>query len=45
MAQKVGWGVPKCVLQEEGKNENDERAVRGIVKAAVLEGYPKCALI
>ena len=42
VARKAGWGVPKCVLQEEVKNVNHRRAVRGTVKVAVLEGDPGC---
>ena len=42
VARKAGRGVPTCVLQEEVKNVNDQRAVRGTVKAAVLEGDPGC---
>ena len=36
--QKSGRGLPSCVLQEEKKTPNEIHAVRGTVKAAVLEG-------
>ena len=39
--QKSGWGLPKCVVQEEVKNVNDIQSVRGTVKAAVLQGDPE----
>ena len=39
--RKSGRGLPKCVLQEEKTSPSDIRAVRGTVKAAVLEGDPK----
>ena len=36
---RKSWrGLPKCVIQEEVKNAEALRAVRGTVKAAVLEG-------
>ena len=35
---KSGCGPPSCVLQEEKKTPNEIHAVRGTVKAAVLEG-------
>ena len=38
---KSGWGLPKCVVQEEVKNVNDIRLVQGTVKAAVLQGDPE----
>ena len=38
--QKSGRGLPSCVLQEEKKTPNEIRAVRGTVKAAVLDGDP-----
>ena len=40
VAWKAVWGVPKCVLQKEAKNVNDQRAVWGTVKAPVLEVDP-----
>ena len=36
VARKAGRGIPKCVFQEEIKNINAQRAVRGTVKAAVI---------
>jgi hypothetical protein len=39
--RKGGRGLPQCVIQEEVKNPNEIRAVRGTVKAAVLVGDPK----
>ena len=36
--RKSGRGLPKCVIQEEVKNAEALCAVRGTVKAAVLEG-------
>ena len=36
--RKSGRGLPKCVIQEEKKNPSEIRAVRGTVKAAVLDG-------
>ena len=39
--RKSGRGLPKCVVQEEVKNVNDIRLVRGTVKAAVLQGDPE----
>ena len=38
--RKSGRGLPSCVLQEEKKTPNEIRAVRGTVKAAVLDGDP-----
>ena len=38
--RKSGCGLPSCVLQEEKKTPNEIRAVRGTVKAAVLDGDP-----
>ena len=35
--EKSGRGLPSCVLQEEKKTPNEIRAVRGTVKAAVLD--------
>ena len=35
-------GVPKHVVQKEVKNRKQQIAVRGTVKAAVLEGDPDC---
>ena len=36
--RKSGCGLPQCVIQEEVKSTEDLRAVRGMVKAAVLDG-------
>ena len=35
-------GIPKHVVQQEVKNRKEQISVRGTVKAAVLEGDPKC---
>ena len=42
VARKAGRGVPKCVLQAEQQSADDQRAVRGTVKSAVLVGDPDC---
>ena len=42
VARKGGRGVPACVLQTEVLNRHAQIAVRGTVKAAVLEGDPGC---
>jgi len=42
VVRKTGRGVPGCVLQETRKNPNEAALVRGTIKAAVLEGDPKC---
>ena len=39
--RKSGRGLPKCVIQEEVKNAEALHAVRGTVKAVVLEGDDK----
>lgn len=39
---KAERGAPKCVLQVEQQSADDQRAVRGTVKAAVLIGDPDC---
>ena len=36
--RKSGRGLPKCVILEEAKKAEAIHAVRGTVKAAVLEG-------
>ena len=35
-------GTPKHVVQQEVKNMKEQISVRGTVKAAVLEGDPRC---
>ncbi len=43
VTRKSGCGLPSCVLQEELKNQKEAEKVRGLTKAAVLEGnaeYP-----
>ena len=42
VARKGQRGIPKCVAQEEIKNKQQQNAVRGTVKAAVLEGDDQC---
>ena len=42
VTHKSGRGIPDSVFQEEVQNLNAQRAVRGTVKAAVLEGDPGC---
>lgn len=43
VTRKAGRGIPKCVVQEEVKNNKDaERSARGTVRAAVLEGDKGC---
>ena len=39
--RKSGYGLPKCVIQEEVKNAEAIHAIQGAVKAAVLEGDDK----
>ena len=41
LSRNSGRGLPKCVVQEEVKNVNDIRSVRGTVKAAALQGDPE----
>jgi hypothetical protein len=41
VCRKKGYGIPPCVLQKEVKR-NEQAAVRGKMKAAVLEGDPDC---
>ena len=38
VVQKGGRGAPKCIIQEEVKDQNKQTAVRGTVKAAHLQG-------
>jgi hypothetical protein len=38
----VDRGVPKCVLQKQAETRNEQRFVRGTMKAAVVEGDSKC---
>ena len=38
VARKAGRGIPECVLQDKEKNPLTQRAARGTVKVAVLEG-------
>jgi hypothetical protein len=42
VTRKAGRGIPACVLQEPVINPRLQKAVRGTVKAAVLEGDPGC---
>lgn len=42
VVRKTHRGVPTCVFQETKKNPNEAALVRGTIKAAVLEGDPKC---
>jgi hypothetical protein len=42
MTCKSGRGLPSCVLQEELKNAKEAEKVRGLTKAAVLEGDAEC---
>ena len=42
VARKAVRGIPKCVLQDEENNPVAQRAARGTVKSAVLEGDPGC---
>lgn len=41
VCRKEGRGVPSCVLQKEVK-KNEQESIRGMTKAAVLEGDPDC---
>jgi hypothetical protein len=41
VCRKEGRGIPACVLQKEVKR-NEQAAVRGRTKAAVLENDPEC---
>jgi hypothetical protein len=38
VTRKGGRGLPACVIQQEAKTRNEERIVRGTVKAAHLKG-------
>ena len=40
VAQKTGHGLPWCIMQEEKKNANEHKVVRGTTKAAKFEGNP-----
>ena len=42
VTRKSGRGIPACVLQEEVKNINQQKLVRGTVKAAILKGDNNC---
>ena len=42
VTRKSGRGLPSCVLQEELKNQKEAEKVRGLTKAAVLEGDAEC---
>jgi hypothetical protein len=42
VARKSGQGDTDFVLQQEFKNKNQQRTVRGTTKAGVLEGDPMC---
>ena len=42
VTRKAGRGIPESVLQEEVLNPTAQRAVRGTVEAAVLEGDLDC---
>ncbi len=41
VCRKEGCGIPACEFQKEVK-KNEQAAVRGRTKAAVLEGAPEC---
>eukprot|EP00536_Pseudo-nitzschia_multiseries_P000427 jgi/Psemu1/970/gm1.970_g len=45
VACKANCGIPDRVFQQELKSIQAQRAARGTVKAAVLEGDPKCAFL
>eukprot|EP00536_Pseudo-nitzschia_multiseries_P006112 jgi/Psemu1/14483/gm1.14483_g len=45
VTRKANRGIPDCVFQQELKNIRAQQAVRGTVKAAVLEGDPECAFL
>lgn len=42
VTHKSGRGLPSCVLQEEIKNQKEAEKVRGLTKAAVLQGDAAC---
>jgi hypothetical protein len=42
VTRKSGRGLPKNVFQEELKNKQQQEAVRGTVKASVLQGDKDC---
>jgi hypothetical protein len=42
VTRKGGRGIPSCILQDEVTNKKKQMAVRGTVKAAVLQGDPDC---
>ena len=42
VARMADRGIPECVLQDEENNPLAQRSAQGNVKAAVLEGDPRC---